>query len=76
MAEALGMRRIVKTLVAQSIAACILAFSLFFFKIQMRKGKQEESNGSMIIWDEFGCRSDVVQMSFKMSFRSRLVFRN
>ena len=32
--------------------------------------------GLLITWDEFGCRSDVVQMSFQMSFRSRLVFRN
>ena len=29
-------------------------------KIQMRKENQNGSNGSMITWDDFGCRSDVV----------------
>ena len=29
-------------------------------KIQIRKGKQDGSNRSMITWDEFGCYLDVV----------------
>ena len=54
-------------------------YSCLFFvrlKIQMRKENQNGSNGSMITWDDFGCRSDVVQMSFRMSFRSPLGFKN
>ena len=43
---------------------------------KMRKENQNGSNGSMITWDDFGCRSDVVQMSFRMSFRSPLGFKN
>jgi hypothetical protein len=38
-------------------------YSCLFFvrlKIQMRKENQNGSNGSMITWDDFGCRSDVV----------------
>jgi hypothetical protein len=40
----------------------VLYSCLFFvrLKIQMRKENQNGSNGSMITWDDFGCRSDVV----------------
>jgi hypothetical protein len=40
----------------------VLYFCLFFMhlKIQIRKENQNGSNGSMITWDDFGCRSDVV----------------
>ena len=58
-------------------ANCYMYSCLFLcLKIQMRKENQNGSNGSMITWDDFGCRSDVVQMSFRMSFRSPAGFKN
>ena len=59
-----------------SLCSVSVLYSCLFFlrlKIQMRKENQNGSNGSMITWDDFGCRSDVVQMSFRMSFRSDIL---
>ena len=30
----------------------------------------------MITWDDFGCHSDVVQISFRISFRLPIGFKN